>query len=60
MAKAPAPTPTHYKLTVNRPFQSSGIMFKPDGRYTVTAAVHDAIRETAPDAIASADPLYME
>lgn len=55
-----AKQPTHYRMTVNRPIEASGIVFKPDARYTVKAAVHDAIKEMAADAIASADPMLME
>lgn len=57
---ARAPSPTHYRLTVNRPFEVSGIMLKPDARYTVKAAVHDQIRDIAADAIASAEPMIVE
>lgn len=52
--------PTHYRLTVNRPVTASGMNFNPGSRYTVKAAVHDAIREVSVDAIASADPMLME
>ena len=52
--------PTHYRLTVNRPVTASGMNFNPGSRYTVKAAVHDAIRETATDAIASAEPMLVE
>lgn len=55
-----AKKPTHYRMTVNRPVEASGIMFKPDARYTVKAAVHDKIKEVAADAIASAEPMLME
>lgn len=55
-----ANSPTHYKLTVNRPIEASGIMFKPDARYTVKAAVHDKIKEVAADAIASVEPMIVE
>jgi hypothetical protein len=55
-----AKKPTHYRLTVNRPVTASGMHFNPGSRYTVKAAVHDAIKEQAMDAIASADPMLME
>ena len=55
-----ATNPTHYRLTVNRPVTVSGMNFNPGSRYTVKAAVQDAIREQAADAIASADPMLME
>lgn len=55
-----AKQPTHYRMTVNRPIEASGIVFKPDARYTVKAAVYDVIKEMAADAIASADPMLME
>jgi hypothetical protein len=52
--------PTHYRLTVNRPVSTSGMNFNPGAKYTVKAAVHDAMKETAADAIASADPMLLE
>jgi hypothetical protein len=52
--------PTHYRMKVNRPVEASGIVFKPDARYTVKAAIHDRIKEVAADAIASAEPMFME
>ena len=52
--------PTHYRLTVNRPVEASGMNFNPGAKYTVKAAVHDRIRELAADAIASAEPMAME
>ena len=55
-----AQKPTHYRLTVNRPVTASGMNFNPGSRYTVKAAVHDAIKEAAADAIASADPMLVE
>lgn len=55
-----AKTPTHYKLNVNRSVEVAGIRFRPDAEYTVTAAIHNQIKEAAADAIASAAPLIME
>lgn len=55
-----AKNPTHYRMTVNRPVAASGMNFNPGSKYTVKAAVHDAIKETAADAIAAADPMLME
>ena len=52
--------PTHYRITVNRPLEAMNARFRPGARYTVKAAVHDAIREQAPDAIATAEPMQME
>jgi hypothetical protein len=51
---------THYRLTVSRPVAASGMNFNSGAMYTVKAAVHDAIRELASDAIASAEPMLME
>jgi hypothetical protein len=34
--------------------------FNPGSRYTVKAAVHDAFKEQAADAIATAEPMLME
>ena len=53
-----AKKPTHYTLTVNRPVEVANTWLRPGARYRVKAALHDAIREAAPDAIASADPVY--
>jgi hypothetical protein len=52
--------PTHYRLTVSRPVAASGMNFNPGSRYTVKAAVHDALKEQAADAIATAEPMLME
>ena len=55
-----AKKPTHYRLTVSRPVAASGMNFNPGAKYTVKAAVHDALREQEADAIASAEPMLME
>lgn len=55
-----AKKPTHYRLTVSRPLAASGMNFNPGAKYTVKAAVHDALREQASDAIASAEPMLVE
>jgi hypothetical protein len=55
-----AKKPTHYKITVNRPLEVMSARFRPGARYTVKAAVHDAIKEQAADAIATAEPMLME
>ena len=55
-----AQNPTHYRLTVNRPVSASGMNFNPGSRYTVKAAVHDALKEQAADAISTAEPMMME
>ena len=55
-----AKKPSHYKLTVNRPVETFGVIFNPGDRYTVKAAVHDKIKEIAADAIASAVPHNVE
>ena len=52
--------PTHYRITVNRPLELLNARFRPGARYTVKAAVHDTLREQAPDAIAAAEPMLME
>jgi hypothetical protein len=52
--------PTHYRITVNRPLEVANARFRPGARYTVKAAVHDALREQAADAIATAEPMLME
>ena len=54
-----ASKPTHYRMTVNRPFEHAGARFRPGGRYTVKASVYDAIKKERPEAIATADPLNM-
>ncbi len=54
-----AKTPTHYKLTVNRPVEVAGIMMKPGARYTVKATVHDQMKQDHPDAVTKADPLVL-
>ena len=55
-----AKKPSHYKLTVNRPLEVMNAKFRPGARYTVKAAVHDAIKDQAADAIATAEPMLME
>ncbi len=55
-----AKKPTHYRMTVNRPVSASGMNFNPGSKYKVKATVHDAIKETAADAIASAEPMLLE
>ncbi|MCI5078707.1 hypothetical protein [Oricola sp.] len=55
-----ASKPTHYRVTVNRPFEHAGAKFRPGARYTVTAAVHGSLKTDHPEAIASADPLKMQ
>ncbi len=52
-----AKKPTHFKITVNRPVEVANTRLRPGARYRVKAALYDAIREAAPDAIASADPV---
>ncbi len=52
--------PTHYRLTVTRPVTAAGLNFNPGAKYMVKAAVHDQIRDQAPDAIASAEPMALE
>ena len=55
-----ASKPTHYRVTVNRPFEHAGAHFRPGARYTVTAAVFDGLKTDHPEAIVTADPLKME
>jgi hypothetical protein len=55
-----AKTPSHYRITVNRPLEFFGARLRPGARYTVKAAVYDALRATHPEAIASADPMRTE
>jgi hypothetical protein len=55
-----AKVPTHYRITVKRPLEVMNARFRPGARYTIKAAVHDAIREQAADAIATAEPMLME
>jgi hypothetical protein len=55
-----ASKPTHYRITVNRPLEVANARFRPGARYTVKAAVHDALREQAADAIATAEPMLIE
>jgi|AACY02.16.fsa_nt_gi hypothetical protein len=52
-----ASKPTHYEVTVNRPFEHAGARFRPDARYTIKAAVYDALEAERPEAIATADPV---
>lgn len=46
-----AKSPTHYTLTVKKPAEVAGIQLRPGARYTVKAAVHDALKKAEPDAI---------
>ena len=55
-----AKKPTHYKLTVKRPVDAANAAFRPGARYTVKAAVRDAIKDKAPDAIATEFPIVRE
>ena len=55
-----AKTPSHYKITVNRYFEIASARFRPGARYTIKAAIYDALKAEKPEAIASADPIHME
>ncbi len=55
-----AKTPTHYKMTVNRPIEVAGITFKPRANYTVKAAVHDEIKQNHAAAVVKAEPMVRE
>jgi len=52
-----ATKPTHYKITVNRPFEHANARFRPGARYTVTAKVYDQIKAEHEGAIDGADPV---
>lgn len=52
-----ASKPTHYQVTVNRPFEHAGARFRPDARYTIKAAVYDELKADRPEAIAKAEPI---
>ncbi|WP_372675366.1 hypothetical protein [Aquicoccus sp.] len=49
-----AKKPTHYKITVNMPFEHNRARFRPGARYTVTAAFHDSMKADHGAKIASA------
>ena len=55
-----AKSPTHYRITVNSPVEAVKMNFNPGAKYTVKAAVHDAIKKQSADAIATAEPMMME
>lgn len=48
-----ASKPTHYRVTVNRPFEHAGARFRPGALYTIKAAVYDALQAERPEAIAT-------
>jgi hypothetical protein len=50
-------TPTHYKITVNRPLEFARARFRPGGRYTLKAEVYDQMKAEHDVAIASAEPM---
>jgi hypothetical protein len=52
-----ANAPTHYRVTVNRPFEYARARFRPGATYTLTASVYEGLVETHPEAIATAAPL---
>jgi hypothetical protein len=52
-----AKTPTHYKITVNRPLEFATARFRPGARYTIKASVYDALTAEHPGVVASADPV---
>ena len=49
--------PTHYAVTVNRPFEFARARFLPGARYTVKASIFEAMQAEMPEAIATADPI---
>lgn len=49
MAKAPSPSPTHYKLKVKAPIYEAGTQFVPGPAYTVKAAIYEKIKAVATD-----------
>ncbi len=55
-----AKKPTHYRITVNRPVEAGGTRLRPGARYTVKAAVHDALRKDMSEAIVEATAVAME
>lgn len=55
-----AKKPTHYKITVNRHLEFASARFRPGARYTVKAAVYDALNAEHAEAIASASPIQTE
>lgn len=52
-----AAKPTHYTVTVNRPFEFAGARFRPGARYTLKATVFDDLKAEHPEAIASSEPM---
>ena len=55
-----AKKPTHYRITVNRPVEAGGTRLRPGARYTVKAAVHEALRKDTPEALVEATAVTME
>lgn len=55
-----AKSPTHYKLTVNRPIEFARARFRPGATYTVKAQVHADLKKDHPEAIATAEPFNKE
>lgn len=55
-----AKKPTHYRITVNRPVEAAGTRLGPGARYTVKAAVHEALRKDTPEALVEATAVTME
>jgi hypothetical protein len=55
-----AAKPTHYRVTVNRPFEYAGARFRPGASYTLKAAVYDGLKADHPEAIATAEPIKKE
>jgi hypothetical protein len=52
-----AAKPTHYRVTVNRPFEFAGARFRPGARYTLKATVFDDLTAEHPEAVASSEPI---
>jgi hypothetical protein len=52
-----ASKPTHYKVTVNRPFEYAGARFRPGARYTIKASVFDGLQADHKEAIATSEPI---
>lgn len=55
-----AQSPTHYRITVNRPLEFARAQLNPGARYTLKAAVYDALKADHPEVIASAEPVQGE
>ncbi len=55
-----AKKPTHYKMTVNRPIDVAGIVFKPGANYTIKATVYDEIKQNHAAAVVKAEPMVRE